>query len=236
VLLDAGGGDGLTTIDPMTRGAWFELLAVAEAAQGRPERAAEWADRAEAAADAWRTPRRLGSARLARVHALLPHDPPGGLRAARAALDAFAPYDRMGRGRAHLYAGTALALSGDPDRARAEFARARTLLAECGADLFVAQVDREERRMNARGPRRAGPPAAPANPEELLTARELHVARLVTQGMTNREIAQRLFLSPKTVDVHLTRIYAKLGVPRRAALAELLARAALTPAPVGDLD
>jgi hypothetical protein len=42
--------------------------------------------------------------------------------------------------------------------------------------------------------------------------------------MTNREIAQQLFLSPKTVDVHLTRIYAKLGVPRRADLAELLAR------------
>jgi DNA-binding CsgD family transcriptional regulator len=80
--------------------------------------------------------------------------------------------------------------------------------------------------MNARGPRRGGAPAARATPEELLTARELHVARLVTQGLTNREIAQQLFLSPKTVDVHLTRVYAKLGVPRRAALVELLTRAA----------
>jgi len=138
-------------------------------------------------------------------------------------LDAFARYDRVGRGRAHLYAGTALALSGAPDPARAEFAQARTLLTECGAHLFVAQVDREERRMNARGPRHDA--AGTTAPEQLLTPRELHVARLVTQGMTNRQIAQELFLSPKTVDVYLTRIYAKLGVPRRAALAELLTRA-----------
>jgi DNA-binding CsgD family transcriptional regulator len=227
VLLDAGGGTNLPMVDPMTRCVWYELLAMAAAAQDRPEQAAEWADLAGKEADAWATPRRRGIAWLARVHALLPHDPPAALDAAREAVDAFAPHDRMGRGRAHLYAGTALALSGAPDPARAEFAQARTLLAECGAHLFVAQVDREERRMNARGPRRRAAANTTA-PEQLLTSRELHVARLVTQGMTNRQIAQELFLSPKTVDVHLTRIYAKLGVPRRAALAELLTRAETT--------
>jgi DNA-binding CsgD family transcriptional regulator len=46
---------------------------------------------------------------------------------------------------------------------------------------------------------------------------------MVGQGMTNRQIAEVLFLSPKTIDVHLGRVYAKLGVARRAAVAGKLA-------------
>jgi DNA-binding CsgD family transcriptional regulator len=226
VLRDAATDAGPDTIDPMSRCGLLELLALAEATQGRPDRAAEWADRAEAEAAGWSTPRRLGLARLTRAHALLRTDPAESGRVALAAVEAFAPYDQVARGRAHLYAGIALAHEGVPDRARAEFAQARTLLAACGAHLFVAQADREERRMNARGPRRAGLAIREA-PEQALTPREWEVARLVTQGLTNREIAQRLFLSPKTVDVHLTRIYAKLGVARRAALVELLTRVAV---------
>ncbi len=55
-----------------------------------------------------------------------------------------------------------------------------------------------------------------------LTATEERVARLAAEGLTNREIAERTFLSPKTVEVNLTRVYRKLGV-RRAALASRLA-------------
>jgi DNA-binding CsgD family transcriptional regulator len=55
-----------------------------------------------------------------------------------------------------------------------------------------------------------------------LTPTEETVARLAAEGLTNREIAERTFLSPKTVEVNLTRIYRKLGV-RRAALASRLA-------------
>jgi DNA-binding CsgD family transcriptional regulator len=51
-----------------------------------------------------------------------------------------------------------------------------------------------------------------------LTATEARVARLAAQGLTNSQIAERAFLSPKTVEVNLTRVYRKLGV-RRAALA-----------------
>jgi DNA-binding CsgD family transcriptional regulator len=52
-----------------------------------------------------------------------------------------------------------------------------------------------------------------------LTPTEERIARLAVEGLTNREIADRTFLSPKTVEVNLTRVYRKLGVRSRAALA-----------------
>jgi DNA-binding CsgD family transcriptional regulator len=56
-----------------------------------------------------------------------------------------------------------------------------------------------------------------------LTPTEETIARLAGEGLTNREIADRTFLSPKTVEVNLTRIYRKLGVRSRAGLAGRLA-------------
>ncbi len=56
-----------------------------------------------------------------------------------------------------------------------------------------------------------------------LTPTEETIARLAVEGLTNREIADRAFLSPKTVEVNLTRIYRKLGVRSRAALASRFA-------------
>jgi len=55
-----------------------------------------------------------------------------------------------------------------------------------------------------------------------LTPHELQVALLVTQGMTNREVAAALFLSPKTIEYHLGQIYRKLDVRGRAQLARLM--------------
>jgi len=49
-----------------------------------------------------------------------------------------------------------------------------------------------------------------------LTAREVEVLRLVAQGLSNNEIAQKLFISPKTASVHVSRILTKLGVNSRA--------------------
>jgi DNA-binding CsgD family transcriptional regulator len=48
-----------------------------------------------------------------------------------------------------------------------------------------------------------------------LTRRELEVAELVAQGWTNREIAERLVISPRTVETHLEHVKAKLGLSRR---------------------
>jgi DNA-binding CsgD family transcriptional regulator len=56
-----------------------------------------------------------------------------------------------------------------------------------------------------------------------LTPTEETIARLAAEGLTNREIADRAFLSPKTVEVNLTHIYRKLGVRSRAVLASRLA-------------
>ena len=51
-----------------------------------------------------------------------------------------------------------------------------------------------------------------------MTASERRVAELAAAGKTNREIAAELFVTPKTVENHLTRVYAKLGVSSRGAL------------------
>jgi DNA-binding NarL/FixJ family response regulator len=59
-----------------------------------------------------------------------------------------------------------------------------------------------------------------------LSAREREVARLVAAGKRNRDVAAALFLSEKTVESHLARIYDKLGVRSRTALAARVAGAA----------
>lgn len=56
-----------------------------------------------------------------------------------------------------------------------------------------------------------------------LSARELEVSRLVASGLTNAEVATRLWISPRTVTTHLDRIYAKLGLSSRVALTRYLA-------------
>ena len=59
-----------------------------------------------------------------------------------------------------------------------------------------------------------------ATTRDELTPQELQVALQVARGLSNREIAQTLFLSPKTVEFHLTRIYRKLDLHARAELVE----------------
>ncbi len=61
------------------------------------------------------------------------------------------------------------------------------------------------------------PPGVPRGHVEL-TPQEEAVSLLVAQGLSNREVAAELYVSPKTVQYHLTRIYAKLGVRSRAEL------------------
>ncbi|MFI5633519.1 helix-turn-helix transcriptional regulator [Streptomyces sp. NPDC051664] len=58
-----------------------------------------------------------------------------------------------------------------------------------------------------------------------LTLREREVAELAGEGLKTKDIAERLRVSPRTVDVHLTHIYSKLGVNSRAALVRLMALA-----------
>ena len=55
-----------------------------------------------------------------------------------------------------------------------------------------------------------------------LTAQELQIAQLAAEGLSNREIGQKLFVSPRTVSTHLYRIYPKLGISARSQLAVAL--------------
>ena len=61
-------------------------------------------------------------------------------------------------------------------------------------------------------------------PVDELTPQELRVALLVIDGATNREVGAALFMSPKTVEVHLTHIYRKLGLRSRTELAREMHR------------
>jgi DNA-binding CsgD family transcriptional regulator len=54
-----------------------------------------------------------------------------------------------------------------------------------------------------------------------LTPQELQISRLIAQGLRNREVAARLYLSPRTIDYHLRKVYLKLGISSRFQLAQL---------------
>src|SRR5262249_13247098 len=54
-----------------------------------------------------------------------------------------------------------------------------------------------------------------------LTPQELQIARFVAEGLSNKEVAAQLFLSPRTIDAHLRSVFAKLGIRSRTQLARL---------------
>jgi DNA-binding CsgD family transcriptional regulator len=64
----------------------------------------------------------------------------------------------------------------------------------------------------------------PASGWASLTRAELDVVRLVNEGLANKDIATRLFVSPRTVQAHLTHVYTKLGLTSRLQLAQEAAR------------
>jgi len=115
---------------------------------------------------------------------------------------------------ARLDLGLALVDAGDA-RAAGELERAAAVAQEFGAGTVEELAGRALRALGIRTWRRAAPGAP-------LTEREQEIARLVAEGATNREIAQLLFLSPKTVERHVSNIFKKVGVRNRAELASRL--------------
>ncbi len=75
----------------------------------------------------------------------------------------------------------------------------------------------------------ATPPMGRGEGPEPLTAREREIAMLAASGVASREIGERLFVSTRTVDTHLARVYRKLGVTSRAELASAMGPARATP-------
>ena len=84
-----------------------------------------------------------------------------------------------------------------------------------GAALWAERA-RVELRASVQTARRRDP-----STRDELTAQELQIAQFVAQGLTNREVAAQLFLSPRTIDFHLRNVFRKLGISSRTQLARL---------------
>ncbi|MEU8759229.1 AAA family ATPase [Streptomyces sp. NPDC048659] len=228
VLVAAGGGPGLPRIQPSVRPGFLELLAAARLATGDPAGAERAARLAETEAARLDLPVQRAAALRARARLLL-H---AGEQAAAAALFAESAdtYARTGIGlrEAHtLLLGAPVArAAGDGAEAAAMWRRARGLATAGGARLLTDLADRT--RTAALGPDTAGPgttAADPGGPLAALTPREREISALVAEGLTNQAVADRLCLSPRTVESHVARVYRKTGVVTRAGLASLVARA-----------
>ncbi|WP_204912371.1 AAA family ATPase [Microlunatus spumicola] len=126
------------------------------------------------------------------------------------------------RARLQLAYGAWLRRQRRPSDARVPLRAARDTLAWVGARTWLEQARAE---LRATGDRSAisddQPDAAPW--QDRLTAQELHIARLAAEGLSNREIGERLFMSHRTVGAHLRHVFPKLGITSRVQLAGLLA-------------
>jgi DNA-binding CsgD family transcriptional regulator len=130
------------------------------------------------------------------------------------ALAALGELDDERAARLPLERGRALLLRGSLERrakrkgaARESLEAALEIFAGLGAPPWVERAEAELRRVGRR----------PADGDEL-TPTERRIAELAASGLTNREVAQRAFVSPKTVEANLARVYRKLGIRSRAEL------------------
>jgi DNA-binding CsgD family transcriptional regulator len=209
-------------LDPGTLVACSESLAHVDAARGRPDEATKWAEIAAAFAHP-ELDVDQGLVLLARAHALRPGDPAA---AAEVAADAerhlLAAERRTEAGRAALTAGLAYGEAGQRSKARERLRAAAELLEACGARGLHAHAVREQRRLGVRVPSTSG--GRRGDGELGLSPREREIATLVAEGCTNQQIAEKLFLSVRTVETHLSRVFTKLGVTSRVGVATALNR------------
>ena len=125
---------------------------------------------------------------------------------------------RAGRGsrpelaRAHLLFGEWLRREGRLGEARERLRTAEEMFAEIGMEAFAERARGELVAAGAKLRKR------PLEPREELTPQEEQIARLARDGLTNAEIGAQLFLSPRTVEWHLHKVFAKLGIDSRSGL------------------
>src|SRR4051812_42164439 len=249
--MSAGGAPEFADVEPGRRAWLYAVLARAELALGRAGAAESWVMRGEAAAEGLTLPYAEAAVLCARALVALdgaPVQTNGDARrkpaatarglstaavaasetgaALAAATRAAELADSVGAviqaARARTLAGRALAAS-DRAAAVALLERAESELAACGALRLRDEAARELRRLGRRsGARRRR--ATGGEGLASLSGREREVAELVALGRTNREIAGELFLSEKTVESHMSRVFAKLGVSSRAEVAEAVGR------------
>ena len=120
------------------------------------------------------------------------------------------------RARAIVELGSALRRAGERNEAKEILLRGLDLADRCGSVVVAGRAREELHTLGAR-PRRA------VSGVESLTRSEERVARMAAEGLSNREIAQQLVVSPKTVENQLGHVYGKLGISFRKQLPDALA-------------
>jgi DNA-binding NarL/FixJ family response regulator len=123
---------------------------------------------------------------------------------------------KLEHAKARTELGAALRRANHRSEAREHLRRAVELATICDATPVVTRAETELLATGAR-PRRVALTGV-----ESLTPSERRVAEMAAEGPTNREIAQALFVTPKTVEVHLSSAYRKLGIGSRSQLAAAL--------------
>ncbi len=191
---------------------WRSLAATALLRVGSGEQAGSLADSEVALARRWGAPRAVGIA--LRVQGLAMGDVEVLAEAARVLEGSPA---RLEHARTLAELGAAMRRAGRRADAREPLRSAVELAQACGA-AALAEAARTELIASGAKPRREALSGA-----DSLTPSERRVAGLAAEGMTNRDIAQRLFVTPKTVEVHLSSAYRKLGIGSRTQLATALA-------------
>ncbi len=229
VLLEALGGAELRLVLPAERPAAAADLVEVLLACDRSDEAEQVLASGEQAAARAGTDWSAMTASRARAALLLARDQPTAAAAAAAEV-ARAARSRapVTAARAQLLHGKALAAAGDRPSAIASLIAAESALDGFGAVRWRDGAVRELRALGHRV-RRQARDASSGSPGPL-TAREREIADLVAAGRTNREVAEQLVLSAKTIEAHLRNIYAKLGVRSRVELARAVEQDAGPPA------
>jgi len=129
----------------------------------------------------------------------------------------------LGTAMAAEEAGKALARAGRAPEAVSLLEEARALYEDLRAQTALARTEAALRALGVRHRRAAGPRRATLGWESL-TDTEAAVVRLVAEGLTNRQVGERLFVSRRTVETHLGHVFQKLGLSTRVQLAAQAAR------------
>lgn len=220
-LLSIGGPD-MAAMPPSARPFWDQALVRAELAVGDFDAAEPIAQRMEEFTFGLKSREAHAHYARAQIHIARGEF----LAAAATAKQAQECYDTVGMtvwaARARLVAGQALARSGNREAAVTELELAHGILRDAGAMRLADEAAHELRTFGKRV-RRGGERDESAD-IATLTEREHEIADRVSQGYTNREIAAELFISPKTVEKYLARVFAKLGASSRAGVAAVMTR------------